>query len=83
MGRIALGSARDSRAGDGALAIANFFFRDESAPLCVEEKIVSAKVPKPARVGACAPKTDVRPSDIANKPQCHQLIPAFASAMST
>ncbi len=43
------GSARASRAGEGALALANF----SSAPL----KVRFGKAPKPARGGACAPQS--------------------------
>ena len=44
-----LGSVRASRAGDGALAVANF-----SPPNCAKDCFGEA--PKPAREGACAPQ---------------------------
>ena len=49
VGRVCLGSARAPRAGDCALAIANF--------LCSGGKIVSARAPKSAREPRVLPRT--------------------------
>src|SRR6516164_7943364 len=57
-----LGSPRASRAGDGALTIAVFFWLTIDARTYFRG--VSARAPKRAREGACAPRTGLLPGGI-------------------
>ena len=53
-----LGSARTSRAGDGALAIANF--GSALTGVDAQRQSVSARAPKHARESACAPQKQLQ-----------------------
>jgi hypothetical protein len=55
--RADLGRARASRAGKGALALANLSSSTDTGSAFPQRKVRFGEAPKPAREGACAPRT--------------------------